>query len=644
MSLPESLLLKKSFMKTSSIVSENQIYGIYCLTVLFTSAIFVGLHDLGWKIFIPLFFISCFWGWFHLSTENVKGVFLFERSNLKIIIPKSWSEFFIGILIVSPIFLHLFLTWNQEFPFLGDHDHHMFANMRAGAFWMNYKWSMILFFSSLILAMRFRLIHYWLPCITLFLIYLSCNDTSSDFYTRYPAVARFLSIPFVGFGFITDANHQYNFSRLINSCTFLVWIYILRPLFLHRKPNWYLIPFGAVFFFQAEVIYYFNTSYLEPLSSIFLLLSVEWIFVHKQRNSYVVACLLVGLAGMVKEQAVFVLPWVWLAGKPWTWNVRQWGRGIIVGITSITPFLIYYLVRAQKMSSARNYSPISLEQWVNPERYQALFGRLGYHLGWYGIIAIGVVSIFAIVSFFISKKYRHVILCVIGGALTQLIFFFADTHSANYLGYFRFSFISIALFSSLLLLAENIINTYKTFFYLKIFSIIIIVTAIYSLIPFFNSATTHDIERNFTEHTDSPIYLSIESLIKKAEVKKMLNKGDHIYISDTTGYNITAVSYHYKEIFKAYSIETTKLFKCSCSGEAGAILIPFIYFSGMNSGLRESPPSPPLFISPPERWAASWFAANKRKKQCYEEMKNSCNTVITEIINGELVGLLGVKI
>jgi hypothetical protein len=170
----------------------------------------------------------------------------------------------------------------------------------------------------------------------------------------------------------------------------------------------------------------------------------------------------------------------------------------------------------------------------------------------------------------------------------------------------------------------------------------------YNLTPFFKDVYANNVTMNFIENSDAPIYLPIGTLIEKAESQHLLKRGYHIYITDTTGYHNSlvhkiAILQHYKRIAHSYSIELDKLFKCRCDSTADAIMVPFIYFSGMNSGLRESSPKFSPFVALPQKMSESWFAANQKKDQCHKEMKKTCGSVVTETFNGDLIGLLGIS-
>ncbi|MCW5199482.1 hypothetical protein VU05_01950 [Desulfobulbus sp. F1] len=593
------------------------------------------------------FFFLCFLGFFSLPSENNSNDQEINAFNIKI--PTQWFCFkkLLGIFVASPIVIYFVITWNQEFPFIGDHDFHLIENYKATLFWIDFKWQLLIFLLTFIFSIRFGIIKYWIPFAGIILIWWSRYDTlpwhhiSHAFYIRYPAAGRFFSVPFMYFAILTNADQLYNFSRIVNIAILTAWIYLFRPFLFNRKPNLNLALFCLTFLCQTSVIYYFNTSYLEPLASIFLLLAVESLFVYSQKNNYVIACLLVGLAAMVKEQAILVLPWVLLAGKPWAWNIRQWTRGIIVGISSAVPFLVYYSVRMQRMDSGRNFKLITLDQLLDPERYLTLFGRLGYHLGGYGIVSVLLLSIFSCIAIIKYKEYRIAVLCIIGASLTQLVFFFTDANSSEYIGYFRFAFISLALIAGIILSAENVIETCS----IKIMMVTIplFFSAAYNLSFFFKDVYTNDLNRNFIEHSDAPVYLPISTLIKKAESQHLLNRGNRIYINDNTGYHINSAGIHYTRIATSYSIEINKLFKCGCDEDVDAVIVPFIYFSGMNIGLRESPQKYSPFAPPPQKMAESWCLSNSKKDQCYREMKETCSSVISETFNGDLVGLMGIK-
>lgn len=133
-------------LKINSTLTETQLYGVYCLTVLFISGTFIGLYDLGWKVIVPLFLFFCFLGFFHFSLEDRSSI----PQTVFFGLDATPTSFFyannlLGILAVSPVVIYLILTWDQEFPFVGDHDFHLVEDLKASLFWINFKWQLLFF-------------------------------------------------------------------------------------------------------------------------------------------------------------------------------------------------------------------------------------------------------------------------------------------------------------------------------------------------------------------------------------------------------------------------------------------------------------------------------------------------------------------
>jgi hypothetical protein len=169
-----------------------------------------------------------------------------------------------------------------------------------------------------------------------FVIWGLCEAT---IFLRYPGGGYFAAVPFLGPAFLL---HNVELAgRVANVAAPIVWLFALRPWLIGRWPDLRVLPFAVLLFWQKDVIYYFDSVYLEPWAVVFCLLAVE-ILISRGSRGASVACLLAGAAAVVKEPYVLALPLFWLAGAPWRKPMSEvlalTGSAFAAGI----PFLIYF--------------------------------------------------------------------------------------------------------------------------------------------------------------------------------------------------------------------------------------------------------------------------------------------------------------
>ncbi len=83
--------------------------------------------------------------------------------------------------------------------------------------------------------------------------------------------------------------------RLSNVCAALCWLFVLRPWLIGRWPDLRILPVALLLFWQKDIIYYFDSVYLEPWGIVLALLAVE-VLLEKGTKRLPMACLLIGAA------------------------------------------------------------------------------------------------------------------------------------------------------------------------------------------------------------------------------------------------------------------------------------------------------------------------------------------------------------
>ena len=131
----------------------------------------------------------------------------------------------------------------------------------------------------------------------------------------------------------------------------VIWLFVLRPWLVGRWPDLRVLAFAVAIFWQQDVVYYFDSVYMEPWPLVLCLPVIE-VLIDRGEVGAPVACLLIGAAATVKEPAIFALPFVWLAGAPWrgTWSerCRLTGCALAAGV----PFVLYFVARGSVAADA----------------------------------------------------------------------------------------------------------------------------------------------------------------------------------------------------------------------------------------------------------------------------------------------------
>lgn len=332
-----------------------------------------------------------------------------------------------GAAICALLLAHVAITAREEFGFSGDEGYHLSATrafalyfMRAGPFLIG---TLVLF--GVLRVKRFR---YAATAAMVLLLASSYFLPESALFGRYPTGFYLLATPLnVAF---EAANIPYPFTanHIVNALSVPVWLFVLRPLLLGRWPDWRVLPVALLVYFQAPSFVYVGSALLEPWAVVFLLLSLEALAAFEPNERWM-AVPLCAIATFFKETAILLLPGVWLiACVEWRGfrpSIRR--GGIIVGVASVAPFLIYYAVR-RSVQIERVYEIASVGSTWTPARLREWLANVHTQVGTGGVLAIAVA--------FAWSARRDVTWIVT--ALVLALFFFADAGSIPYTGYGRF--------------------------------------------------------------------------------------------------------------------------------------------------------------------------------------------------------------
>ena len=559
------------------------------------------------------------------------------RPNLKSLL----LGIFLGMIVIAPIVVYLGLTWHQEFPYIGDNQYHQSAFISSFFFWGVYGSFALFFIGTGLIATLMSWLRVWIPLAFVLLVISSYFGNSPSVFLRYPGIGRVFGNILL---WVTDTSQWggfFNIIRTSNALAVVVWIFVLRPLIIKRWPGIGILPFAFLFFYQPEVVYYFTSAYLEPWALIFVLLGVELVIVGNTVRSHCIAYILVGIAALIKEQMIFVLPFVWLASHPWKAGERM--DKFVCGFAASIPFLTYYLIRKDAAVS-REFSVASYEHIFNLERLSVFGDRIQFHFGLTGILLI--LALFGLYAYMLIKptRPRATILSLAAAFLFQIVFFYIDGNSLNHVGYPRFLLAAYMLLCASALFLPDLIKGYKSESRLSAVAIGILILHGFMLIPYNLLALKPSPARNFSQHYDHPIFLPIAHLIRQAEDRGVLRPIQSIYVADPTGWDISSINNDYSRLGKKYHFKTGKTLNCQCESENEVTIASFIYFGNLNSNLPEDLSELSIYARAPGHYYPRWREVNKRRPQCIKDVMATCRYHFKTTVDDEVVGIMGVEV
>ena len=614
---------------------------MYLLVSIVFCGYWSGLYELwGAGGYVGLLVLVAALSW-SLTEERINFLAAFE-------VGKSicWSGLFrvlatTGVVCLPVLFL-LFATWDQEFPHIGDHEYHYWANTVAYAEGMANAGLYRSFFLIIVFAI---ISGYWrasifVAFVTLF--YFDAGAELHDIFSRYPAGARTLAFPFLHMAKVQDWESPLNAGRLASSLAVPVWLLILRPLIIRRWPGWAILPVGLLVFYQAETVYLFTTAYIDPWAVIGVLLAVELALKGKQQSDYLKACLVLGVGALIKEPLVFIIPWVWLAGKPWLRDKYHKLAAVLAGACSVMPFVLYFAIRRSSGFSRYEYlgpGQIFSEQWQSE-----FWHRVAFHFGEVGLLMLIVLAgywVFALRSEKL-KPYRFRLFMLLGALVTLVLIFNLDRGGESFTGYPRFYLPVLSVLAApLFLLGKLWPETGQHKPAIAAACAIFFAGNLPALAISLVKTQSPDAARNFNEHYDAPIYLPIKALISQAADDGALQQGQSVYIRHVTGWN--QPNFVYPHLLRQYQIIMLEDVACNCE-HGGATLQPFVYPAGLHSEGDMYDPDVPGTPLLPTHFPLRWSEVNVGKSACLSELQNSCAYYSEQKIGEFVTGAIGIGV
>lgn len=627
---------------SGSPVPLGAVISSYVLCTIVFAGYWSGLYEF-WGIGGYLFLLVCLLTVYQLfSTKHIFSFKEFELPNDASLNLKAISvAIFCMALICLPVFLYLIATWNQEFPHIGDHEFHYWSNTMA---YSEVKANLGVYGSIIGLLIVATATGFWRLAIILMvavMFYFDAGSELQDVYSRYPGGGRMLNFLFMHMSVVQDWSSPLNAGRLTNSLAVPIWLLILRPLLLGRWPDWWILPIGLLMFYQAETVYLFTTAYLDPWAAITVLLATELVLRANSQSDYLKACLVLGVGAVIKEQVVFLIPWVWLAGKPWLHDTRRKLLAVIVGACSVLPFVLYYLIR--RASGFSRYDYVGIGQVFSWEWQTEFWYRVVFHFGETGLVMLVLVAIFWIFVLMNRnfKQYRFSLLMLFGGLFSLVLLFNLDVGGMAFTGYPRFYLPVLALLAAPLFLLDRFPNRpgWRNAAVVVACSILLFGN-LPSLKTAISKTSAPDAARNFNEHYDAPIFLPIKALIETAKEDGALRDGQSIFIRLVTGWN--QPTFVYPHIIRDHPMQVLHDQPCNCD-QGGATLQPFVYPAGLHEIGDMYDPETPGYPLLPRQFAPRWSEVNEGKSACLAELKRSCSYYAEQKIGDFVTGAIGVN-
>lgn len=566
----------------------------------------------------------------------------------------------IGAACIAPVLLSFALGLGREFPFSGDQSFHIKQAYYLGFWWLSppgseavpilgraldeeaaralltQPWRLLASRAALLVLIvasayfgyrRNRLAAAAFAAVAL----VAWGLFEHTVYLRYPGAGYLLTFPFLGAGYLSG-----NFElpgRLANVLAAPLWLFVLRPWLVGRWPDWKVLPVAALLLWHKDVVYYFDSTYLEPWSVVFALLAIE-VLIARGASAAPVACLLIGLAATVKEPAIFALPFVWLAGTPWRLDLRRLATLCGAALAAGFPFVLYYAARnslaAAEIASGRDvsfgFSGADLAQYLSGVGRQLEFIFNGTSA------LAAIVAVAASLILLYRRDCRWTLLCLVGAGLAIVVLFMLDRGSRYWSGYFRF-FVAAWPFLAAGLLATAYALGDRAAAALGVALLLLQAPSAYTAVA--RSAGPAS-ARNFAEHYDAPLVFPLKSLRAEAARRYGLPPNAPLWSSrpDDAVKSLPGVNIEFAPLGEPV---------CACSAEHPNVMALFVRYANLNARFAETPPAAGDPFAPPLPNDRLWRRARAERPLCMQKIKETCRQVIERTEGGETVAVLGLR-
>jgi hypothetical protein len=379
-----------------------------------------------------------------------------------------------------------------------------------------------------------------------------------------------------------------------------------------------VLPFCAAFFFQKDVVYYATSAYLEPWSIVMALLALEALLVRDPPPAWV-PCLLGGLAAMFKEQAIVLLPWIWLAAHRRELKAGRWKTAFVTAGVAGLPFLLYAAVRASR-GVVRSWRLAEPDALLAPERASEFLFRMRTQFGVAGLTVVTGLFIALIVLAWRRSPSRGAYACLLGGFLSEVTLFYTDQASIPWTGYPRHHLLALACLCAPLLANGRVVEK-RPRLAVGLAALLAMANAP-GLASAFALAAATDPARNFVEHYDAPVFYPIRALAARADAAGVDEGVRRVRLVAGETWDFSLVHpVTYRDLADRYQWEAHRLGDgsarlCACEDPDLAVVYLPIYWTGLNSRV----PKPP--------------AMAEAERACLRELTGTCALLVSERLDG----------
>jgi len=569
-----------------------------------------------------------------------------------------WLNLLLGAVILAPLLASFALGVDRDFPFSGDHYFHVGQAYRIAFWWLSPPGSAVVRVPTLEdvsallkhpigLAMS-RAVLAAVIVLATALLYrrqrvaalafatvaiIAWGLTEHTIFVRYPGAGYLATMPLLGPAVLL--RNVELAGRLTNVLAPVLWLFVLRPWLIGRWPDLRVLAFGVLLFWQQDVIYFFDSVYMEPWAVTLCLLAIELLIV-RGASGAPLACLLIGAAATVKEPVIFALPLVWLAGAPWQKVRRQdwpdfWklsGCALAAG----APFVLYFAARGSVAAEGIEASR-AFQAGLPPGPYwpyaEEFAHRVMASFSAGGIVLFGVALLLMLAMIVRRRAERLVLVCLLATGLLLVAFFFIDRGSLAWLGSFRFLLPALPfLAAGALAFGETAAPRWAA----TAAAVVVLLQAPNAATALMRAAGPIS-GLNFIEHYDAAIFFPMKSLLAEARAKGLLLPGETVRANapDTSLRAIPGLPVTYTPPGELV---------CECTLEHPATMVLFVRYANLTRAPAQPGAPAGLFGPPPDR-EPLWRAANAARPACLARLAATCPHVLQRVEDGEAVAALG---
>ncbi|MBX3020239.1 MAG: hypothetical protein KF799_01070 [Bdellovibrionales bacterium] len=533
----------------------------------------------------------------------------------------SAPQILLGVALSLPTAVYLCLTWQQEYPFGGDHDHHVRMTQQWFQIFDLYILLVPLSLAIAAFLARFTRFAFSLWLVAAFALSFMFTGPMES-VVRYPAAFYSLAWPFnVGLTFFPDADPLLAL-RFVNVLSIPCWLFALRPLVTQRWPDGRALLLACAFLFQKDWIYFGASTYLEPWALIFMLLALETA-ISDDISDLWRAALLAGIATAFKEQAIFLLgPLLLLA----VWQSRRtlgFGRAFLSALLIGLPFTLYYAAR-RNSNIWRREEAIDIFSDAFQSTHFETYGRmLQEHLHIAGLIVILLVLGLSIFGVWKTRSQRALLALLFASVIASELLYLLDRISLEYVGYPRFHYLTWPLLAAGLVVLYQKRQAWRK-------PLLAIATA-FSLLQLAQSGRLYaralqaDYHRNFNEYYFAPMYFPIRSLLNnvpqpRGERELVLN------LPAPYAFFPAGLQTGYSRLFSTFrNARLAQGLVCECTSPTQTVLMINLFTPEDGLGVL----------------AIKSFFDQPTLIACVARLEHSCAKVVTEKSGDFIVGAVG---